>query len=114
MAIAMLFSKALAGFWRTRGHYSEGRAFLKRVLAGSKDSLTSLRANALNIAADLAAAQGDYAEAEGLTRESLALSRGLEDIRNIATSLSILADVAVAKDDPLTARTLMEESLGAL
>ncbi len=111
MAIAMLFSKALAGFWRTRGHYSEGRAFLKRVLAGSKDSLTSLRANALNIAADLAAAQGDYAEAEGLTRESLALSRGLEDIRNIATSLSILADVAVAKDDPLTARTLMEESL---
>jgi predicted ATPase len=111
MAMAMLFSKALAGFWKTRGHYSEGRAFLKRVLAGSKGSMTSLRAGALNIAADLAAAQGDYAEAEELSNESLALSRGLEDTRNIATSLSLLADVAVTKDDPLTARTLVEEAL---
>ncbi len=111
MAMALPFSRALTGFWRTCGHYSEGRTFLKRVLAGSKGSMTALRAEALNIAAGLAAAQGDYGEAEGLSQESLALSRELEDARNIASSLSVLADVAVAKDDSLTARTLMEEAL---
>ena len=111
MTMALLFGRALAGFWRTRGYYSEGRRFLKRVLAGSKGNMTSMRAEALNIAAGLAAAQGDYAEAEKLSRESLALSRSREDIRNILASLFILADVAVVKDDPLTARTLMEESL---
>jgi predicted ATPase/DNA-binding CsgD family transcriptional regulator len=111
MAIALRFSRALAGFWKTRGHYSEGRTFLKRVLAGSGGNKTSLRAEALNIAAGLAAAQGDYGESEMLGQESLELSRQLEDTRNITTSLFVLADVAVDKDDLLTARALMEEAL---
>jgi DNA-binding CsgD family transcriptional regulator/tetratricopeptide (TPR) repeat protein len=111
MEMALRLSSALAGFWKTRGHYSEGRTFLKRILAGSGGNKTSLRAEALNIAAGLAAAQGDYGESEVLGHESLALSRELEDTRNITTSLFVLADVAVDKDDLLTARTLMEEAL---
>jgi predicted ATPase len=111
MEMALRFSRALAGFWKTRGHYSEGRTFLKRVLAGSGGNKTSLRAEALNIAAGLAAAQGDYGESEMLGQESLALSRELEDTRNITTSLFVLADVAVDKDDLHAARTLMEEAL---
>jgi predicted ATPase/DNA-binding CsgD family transcriptional regulator len=109
--IALRISRALAGFWKTRGHYSEGRTFLKRVLARSEGNKTSLRAEALNIAAGLAAAQGDYGESEMLGQESLAMSRQLEDTRNITTALFVLADVAVDKDDLHTARTLMEEAL---
>jgi hypothetical protein len=56
MEMALLFSKALERFWKIRGHYSEGRTFLKRALAASKGSLTSMRASALNIAAGLAVA----------------------------------------------------------
>ncbi len=67
MEMALRFSSALDRFWEIRGHYSEGRTFLKRVLAGSKGNLTSIRAEALNIAADLALLQGDYGEAEELS-----------------------------------------------
>jgi predicted ATPase len=111
MEMALRFSKALDRFWEIRGHYSEGRTFLKRALAASKGSLTSMRASALNIAAGLAELQGDYGEAEELSEESLALSRSLKDRRNIATSLFVLAGVAVAKDNFLKADSLMKEAL---
>ncbi len=111
MEMALRFSSALDRFWEIRGHYSEGRTFLKRVLAGSKGNLTSIRAEALNIAADLALLQGDYGEAEELSEESFALSRSLKDRRNIATSLTILAGVARGKDNALRRRELLEEAL---
>jgi predicted ATPase len=109
--MVLRFSRALEGFWGIRGHYSEGRTFLKRALAASKGSLTSMRASALNIAAGLAAAQGDYGEAEELSEESLALSRSLKDRRNIARSLLRQSGVPVAKEDFLKADSLMKEAL---
>jgi len=109
--MALRFSRALERFWGIRGHYSEGRTFLKRALAASKGSLTSMRASALNIAAGLAAAQGDYGEAEELSEESLVLSRSLKDRRNIARSLLIQSGVPVAKEDFLKADSLMKEAL---
>ena len=111
MEMALRFSSALDRFWTIRGHYTEGRTFLRRVLAGSKGSLSSWRAEALNIAAGLAQLQGDDAEAEELIEESLALSRSLKDRRNIATSLLRQAGEAVGKDNFLKADSLMKEAL---
>jgi predicted ATPase/serine/threonine protein kinase/DNA-binding CsgD family transcriptional regulator len=111
MEMALRFSRALADIWIISGRYSEGRTFLKRVLAGSKGNKTSLRAEALNIAAGLAVDQGDFGEAEELSEESLALSRRLEDARGSAASLSLQSNVAWAKDTPIAASSLLEEAL---
>jgi hypothetical protein len=55
------------------------------VLASLQIQKSQEEAQALNIAADLAAAQGSYKEAEEMIEESLALSGRAEDPRRIAS-----------------------------
>src|SRR5256886_592124 len=62
--IALRFCGALWWFWQMRGYWSEGRRWLKTVLALSEArEQTVLRAKVLSAAGELAADQGDLQEA---------------------------------------------------
>jgi predicted ATPase/class 3 adenylate cyclase len=102
---------ALWRFWWVRGHLSEGRSWLDRVLAGSAAADRATRASALNGAGNLALAQGDFGEAARLHEESLALRRALGDEAGTATSLNNLAVVAQEQGIFDRATALHEQAL---
>ena len=103
---------ALWRFWMVRGHYSEGRERLARLLSlAGASGRTAARAKALNGAGSLADSQGDYAAAHSLYEESLTISRELGDKRGIAAALNGLGIVAWYQGDYAAARSLYEESL---
>ncbi len=104
---------ALWRCWEIRGHLSEGRGWLERLLAATAGSRVppALRAKALNGAGVLARDQGDYQQARALHEEALALRRGLGDKRAIATSLNNLGIVAKEQGAYEEAITLHEEAL---
>ena len=109
---ALRLAGAFWKFWHTRGHFSEGRERLGRILGRDNTGpVTPARAKALIGASALANAQGDYAEAQALAEESLTLYKKLGDSRGIAGSLSNLAAVAASQGDYVRAQALYEESL---
>jgi tetratricopeptide (TPR) repeat protein len=106
---------ALARFWFTRGHLSEGREWCVRALSkAGGDERTPARAKALNAAGALAHFQGDYPAAQARFEESLAIRRELADRSGIARSLNGLANVAHEQGDFASARTLHEECLAIM
>jgi tetratricopeptide (TPR) repeat protein len=103
---------ALARFWETRGHWSEGRERLQRVLTHSgAQARTRARCAALRSAGILACDQGDYATARALLDECLPLARELEEPRMLAVALNGLGAIAVHQGDFRAAASLFEESL---
>jgi predicted ATPase/DNA-binding CsgD family transcriptional regulator len=109
--MALRLGGALWQFWQVRGHYSEGRIFLERALAGGEAVIASVRAKAIKAAAGLAFFQGNTDRAEALWRESLALYRELGDTANIASSLYWLAEVTSFRGNLAAARSLIGEAL---
>ena len=104
---------ALWQFWHMQGYFSEGREWLKGMLARSSSASASARAKALHMAGLLAEHQGDYSRATALLEESLALFRELGDEYrwNIAGGLSSLGQVTMIQGDYGRATTLCEEAL---
>jgi len=109
--MALRLGGALRRFWFVRGHLSEGRTFLERALLGSEGVTASVRAKALIAATRVAYGQGDYARAEVLCEQSLALCRKLGDTGGIAYALYLLGRIATHRGSLATARSLIEESL---
>jgi predicted ATPase/DNA-binding winged helix-turn-helix (wHTH) protein len=103
---------ALFRFWEMREYLAEGRARLDKLLkiAGAA-APTKARARALFAAGVLAIAQGDYAAADTLIRESLEIARQLGDKQGAAVSLNALAVSARDRGDLPVARSLFEESM---
>jgi predicted ATPase len=62
--MALALSTAVWQFWEVRGHYSEGRTFLERVLVVSEGSVTTYRLKALKAAASMAVYEGDTERGE--------------------------------------------------
>jgi len=58
MEMALRFGGVLRRFWLVHGHLNEGRIFLERALAQSEGTTASVRAKALNSAANIALNQG--------------------------------------------------------
>ena len=102
---------SLLEFWKIRGYFSDGRAFLERALAASEVISIPVRAEALSGAGTLAGLQDDHDRAEMLLRESLALSREIGDRPGIARSLCTLGSLARARSSYSEARSLLEEAL---
>ncbi len=103
---------ALGRFWELRGHLSEGRTWLDRLLALPDPAVTSLtRTRALLAVAILAQRQGDYHCVWALATESLALSRASDDRKGIADALYCLGYVAHEQGQTAQALALQEESL---
>ncbi len=120
---------ALAPFWYTRGHLTEGRAWLEAALRGLGETTADderptpdaaapsppsptieTRVKALNGAGILAWAQGDYTAARAYYEKSLGLVRRMGDQRRTASVLNNLGIVAKEQGDYKTARANYEES----
>jgi predicted ATPase/DNA-binding CsgD family transcriptional regulator/tRNA A-37 threonylcarbamoyl transferase component Bud32 len=102
---------ALLRLWLVRGPLSEGRSFLERALARSEGAAVTVRAKALEAAANLASFQDDTDRAKALFEGSLALYRELEDKRGMAASLFWLGEIASRKNDLTRAHVLISEGL---
>jgi predicted ATPase len=103
---------SLTAFWEIRGYLSEGRTWLKHVLAESQHTSLGVRARALYGAGLLASHQAEFDEAAALLKECLCLFRDLDEKRGIAFALSELGIVARRTGDDGTAIPLYQESLG--
>ena len=110
---ALRLGGALWRFWWLRGHFSEGRVELDRLLdlAPAESAPSPARATVLNGAGVLAECQGDYERAAALHEEGLAIARTLGDQRLIAWSLNNLGVVAIDQGDYTRAEHLLEENL---
>jgi len=105
----------LERFWWVRGHVTEGRAWLERVLARDADQggrlAPSLRARVLGATGWLAYMQRDYAHAATRTAESVTLYRRLDEPQGIAQALDTLAQIRGDQGDYAGAAALYAESL---
>jgi tetratricopeptide (TPR) repeat protein len=109
---ALRIAGSLWRFWLVRGYFSEGRERLIGVLAGADaQAYPHARAKAIRGAGTLTRSQGDYAAAQTLYQECLALYQDLGDKQGIAYSLQGLGNVAFSQGDSAAARTLYEEGL---
>ncbi len=103
---------ALLRFWESREYFAEGRDRLARVLnLEAAAAPTPARARTLFAAGVLASAQGDYATACSLFRESMAIARESNDIWGVAVSLNALAVITRDQGGIAESRALFEESL---
>lgn len=89
-AFCVRLAGALAEFWRTRGHLTEGRLRLVTALASAPDAPPPARRKALAGAGLLASYQGDYALGESYLREALAVARSEGDRDGMAVVLTWL------------------------
>jgi predicted ATPase/class 3 adenylate cyclase len=110
--IAMRLGAALWRFWWLRGHVSEGRTWLARVLSHSgAQRHTAARAHALTGAGYLTMMQSDYPQATAILEEGLALFRELGDEQGSIFVLGCLGDIASREADLERAMTLFEQTL---
>jgi tetratricopeptide (TPR) repeat protein len=102
-------------FWDRRGHLSEGRRWMDRLLeldrSQATPSPTLVRAKVLNGAGALASRQGDYERARAVHEEALILQRSLGDRRGEAITLNNLGTIAQEQGDYERSIALYEESI---
>ena len=116
--LELRLSIALTRFWYVRGHITEARSWLDKVLsenevlAATAGQPAPLRAQVVTSASAFALIQGDYPEATRLAEESLQLARAHGDTGRIANALSNLGAIALAGGDSKKARPLLEEAVG--
>ena len=99
---ALRLAGGLWSFWSVRGLYTEGRAWLREVLAldgGATGRGTVARARALQAAGHLANCQGDYSAAADLLEESRSISEELDDQTALGASLHLLGNLAIGQGE---------------
>ena len=102
---------ALFRFWDMRERLTEGRARLETVLRLAACVPTKERARVSHFIGALAAAQGDYPEAERYLQQSLSLYEESADPSGIAVSLNALAVLARDRGYYAAAESNFERSL---
>ena len=104
---------ALRHFWMVKGHVSEGRKILDKLIASSEADPkipVKLTARARIEAATLANAQGDKIRAERWYADGLQSFQQLGDKRGIALALNGLGNVSWMKGDFSQARLFQHQS----
>src|SRR5262249_43240500 len=96
--------------WWERDHRIEARRWLETFLQHRSILPITLQAQALRQAGNLATIQGDYAEAQALLAEGLALAHELGDKHGVATTLDLLGFTATAQGNYQQALEFLEES----
>ncbi|MDP9178510.1 MAG: protein kinase [Gemmatimonadota bacterium] len=110
---AIRLGRALWRFWLVRGHLSEGRDRLAKLLAHPEiDSDKSARAHLLTGSGTLMQNYGDYAAARSVFVESLQVWREIDDKPGIATALNNLGWMAWRHGEYAEAESLSVEALG--
>jgi predicted ATPase/DNA-binding SARP family transcriptional activator len=108
---AVGMAASLWRFWYGRGHVTEGRRWLAQSLASADGAPDSVRAEALQGAGRLAAAQGDYVEARSMYQQSLDLYRSLSNFEETCILLANLGMVTSEQADYDAALELGQERL---
>jgi len=110
--IGLRLAKELLYLWMTRGHWTEARGWLTRVLAHLEGAeRTPLRAQVLTSAGWMFALLGDYVAAQAAFAESLAICDDLGDTHERAWVLNRLGWLAREQGESTMARARLEESL---
>jgi predicted ATPase/class 3 adenylate cyclase len=109
-AAGLMLGSVLWRFWEIRGHISEGRAWLERIVTSSEGSESRQLADALAGLGVLTSMQGDYAAAAVFLEEALDLQRKRGDRQSIAHSLNNLANAVVLQGDYERALQLYRQS----
>jgi non-specific serine/threonine protein kinase len=103
---------ALARFWLSRGHLSEGREWLRRLLLLPEDGTHALaRATAVSGAALLADYQGDGPATRALAVEAVTRARTLGDKRLLGMALAPMGSSLFAHGDFPAACAAYEEGI---
>jgi len=110
--IGLRLGAALWPYWAVRSSAAEARSRIEAILALAVAARpSSARGRALHGASVLARELSDYAAAERLLGESLAIARQLDEPRQIADILHSLGWLSVLRGDSTGARGLLEESM---
>lgn len=111
----LLICARLARFWYMHGYANEGeewlRAFLELEAESKKRASPQLRLDVLYAAGRFAMDRRDFARAQALAEESLALARQTNSILGMADALATLGHVAEARECYDEALMHFEESL---
>jgi predicted ATPase len=111
-ATAVRLAGSLYPFWDLRGHYTEGRRWLARVLAAEGEVPSAARARALLGSATLAVIQGDLHYATAACEQAAELSRQVgHSPKSLAHALHHLGFAALLRGEFDLAVTLLEDSL---
>jgi predicted ATPase len=98
-------------YWWIRGHISEGRHWLDRILAETQETNTVERAEALTGASHLAMMQGEFALAERYVEGAVALAQQVGDRMALGDSLMTLGLCALRQGDLQAAKRAYSESV---
>jgi predicted ATPase/DNA-binding CsgD family transcriptional regulator len=101
-------------FWELRGHLSEGHDWLERALARWPDAPIVVRANALNVAGNLAYKRGEYEQAIVRYEEGLRLRKEQGDQREIGIALQNLGIAVLQRRELDQAEVLLREALALM
>ena len=111
-ATAARLGAALWRFWGVRGHLSEGRRWLERVVAAGEDGLAPVvLAEVHHGAGSLALNQADEERAAAHFERALVLRRAAGDTPGVANTLRRLGTVVGRRGDHERGERLLEESL---
>jgi predicted ATPase len=109
---ALRLCGALRGFWRFHGHFKTGFDACRRALERpDARAVTAARGAALQTAAGMALALGDYEETTALAAEALDLERARCSREGVARALNSLGNSAYYRGDLEEAKRRHTESL---
>jgi predicted ATPase/DNA-binding SARP family transcriptional activator len=110
--LGLRLAGALWLYCRIRGHYAEGREWLKAAVAAAGDQAPpAVHAEALCGLGRLEFLQCEYDRAAARLRQALDLYGRAEQPRGVAETLNVLGSIAREQGDNLAARRRHEESL---
>lgn len=105
---------ALAWFWHSKGHLSEGNLWLEKILASGIGTHGKERAKALRASSILATDTGDYIRARALAESSIKLYREIGDKQGVGMALIDLGATLHLEGKEEEAIESCEESLRLL
>ena len=108
---ALRLCSALTPFWKSRGHFREGRDWLDRTLSLDAGAPPTMSVRALWGVGMLSLMLGDLDRATSSLEKSLALARHHGYERPAMEALNLLGFISVFTKDPVTAVPLLEESV---
>ncbi|MGH8945980.1 MAG: ATP-binding protein, partial [Acidimicrobiia bacterium] len=101
-------------FWLQRGHLSEGRGRLERLLSmPGAAARTPVRARALAALGGIAYWQNDYAPTRAAYEEAVDIAREVGDPKLLASALLNLSFIPYLEQDPGRAEPILQEGLAA-
>jgi non-specific serine/threonine protein kinase len=108
---ALRLATALPIFWRSRGHFREGRHWLEAALGLGNDAPERLRATACDELGLLVRELGDTSHAEALLTQAATLYRKAGDPGGVSEALDNLGWIALYRGDYQRADELYGEAL---